>query len=307
MGITKDEARKELARRELARRGVQQNIPTQESYQDESFGSKLPRNIMTGLANMGHSIINTPHDIMSAIENMGERYNQGDSYWKNRENTERMKLSEKIPYQEEKNFAQMLGQKGPGTFADTAIQKSVEYAPEISLGLGLIRKLPLTQKLGARKLIQAEKAIGERKIGSNVNLGNNHNKLIEASKKFLPESEEAQEILKKAKSGDYKSLFEVQSHLGKAERKLAKSQLFGENRKSAKAGELRQKILNGIGSHYKKYGHEDVANLISSGQKDYRTYKKIAENIYPALTKFGIPIGLGALGYEGVKQIKKNL
>ena len=35
----------------------------------EGFFSKLPRNIITGLANLGHSTLNTPHDVARCTEN----------------------------------------------------------------------------------------------------------------------------------------------------------------------------------------------------------------------------------------------
>lgn len=74
---------------------------------DQSFLSKLPRNILTGLADMGHGIINAPHNIANLIS---------------------PKLASHIPEQQDYDYASLL--KLPkATTADKVIRGIAQYTP----------------------------------------------------------------------------------------------------------------------------------------------------------------------------------
>lgn len=160
--------------------------------EQEGIGSWLPRDILIGLANMGHTTLNTPHDSIKRIEHLGNDFGsvinkslpveqyignntlpgsssmlQGmvDNFNKQHNVPESIQnkdwnksLSERIPHQKEYDFAKMLGQDGSPSTGDKIIQKGIEYAPEL-LSLASITKniLPLTAK-GITKKMSAHKS-----------------------------------------------------------------------------------------------------------------------------------------------------
>lgn len=303
-------------------RAEEYNEPTEDDQPEEEFSSKLPRNIMSGLAGIGHNAMNLPHDIMYGAESLGSSI--GDrlaallqmpkesdlpflkSQYKNPENVQHI-ISDMIPHQEEKNFAQMLGQKGVGTFSDNAIQMGIKYAPEI-LGLtGLIRHglkhLPITQYGAANKLRQADKLIS--KVGAKTPLSE---ETIEAATPFLPKTHATREMLEKARAGDYKSTFATQSQIGHHERNLRKSTLASERLLAPEARELKQIALSEAETALRGQGHHEAADLIRGGIDTYRKYIKIRDNVFPILRKIGIPttaLGLFGVGVnKAIKSIK---
>ncbi len=164
---------------------------------EESFGDKLPRNIAIGLANAGHSSLNFPHNLAKSFEGkgnilgamtlggypvenyLGGKLNDFGHYLTNTANEfnqqhdipESMKnpnwnksLADRIPHQQDYNFAEMLGQNGEPTFADTAIQKGVEYAPELAFGVNALRHvIPHLTKFGATKTLKKAKKLANEK------------------------------------------------------------------------------------------------------------------------------------------------
>lgn len=85
----------------------------EQSDQDErGFLSKLPANLLAGLAQMGHGFINTPHNLAGLISK---------------------KLASHIPYQNEFNYPEALGLPKKATFADELIRGLAEYAPAAAL------------------------------------------------------------------------------------------------------------------------------------------------------------------------------
>ena len=135
----------------LKRNEDYQDEPEEEEQPAESFAQKLPRNLLTGLAGLGHATLNAPHDIAKWAEDLSGPSNRRAGI----DESKRWipKLSELIPYQEEHNYAEMLGQKGPGTLADVAIQKGVEHAPEIMGLTGLVRAGLRAAPVTARRIL----------------------------------------------------------------------------------------------------------------------------------------------------------
>ncbi len=160
------------------------------SQPDERFLDKLPRNIVAGLAQGGHELLNTPHNLVNNLEQQGQQFGQSinkalplEKYGVKLPQTN-ISVANSIPYQEEHNFAQMLGQKGEPTWADTAIQKGAQYAPETLLGIKAIKDvLPhLTQKSASRSLREAYQ-LG---IDRDMNALNVNPESIEDLRQFLP-------------------------------------------------------------------------------------------------------------------------
>ncbi len=93
----------------------------------------MPRNVVTGLANLGHETLNLPHNLTEAAEDATQ--NTGittpsfmpQEFQKNIKLQQAPKISEYIPQQQEYDYAKILGQKGEPTFADTLVQKGTEH------------------------------------------------------------------------------------------------------------------------------------------------------------------------------------
>lgn len=239
---------------------------------NEGFFQKLPRNVGTGLANMGHTLLNTPHDIAKGVEYLEDKLSPKS--WNIDKN--RDKLSNYIPFQEEKNFAKMLGQKGKPTFADTLVQKGTEFAPEILTGANALRNvIPHLTKRGAVKTLNKARDLAKgREIGTlNVNP-----ELIEDARQYLPNNLPERNLLGASQSGDYDSLFKLQSDLGKVSSKRmgkVRSLFSPESQITGEAGlSSRNRLLDAIHENLQSQGHHDISQLLKQGQKEYRRYSK---------------------------------
>lgn len=283
----------------------------EEFPEEEGFLSKLPRNILIGLANLGHSTLNQPHDIAKAAENAGQGINDWQARirksiygepMQQKTNINGPKLSDYIPKQQEYNFAEMLGQPGEGTLLDSIIQKGVEYAPEIASGRALL-KGGIRRLKGTHQLDIAEKLAKESGLNFNY-----PEKLIKESRKFLPNTVESQEMIDAVRAGNYKPAFLMQSQVGHHQRKLLRSPLASENSIMApKAGELKQSMLGHLEKVFRNANMPKEADLLKAGINNYRQYMKVKEAIKPYLKQLGIHGGyLALLGY-GYKKGKKLL
>ncbi len=251
-------------------------VLTSPKQKEEGFLQKLPRNVGIGLANLGHSTLNAPHELVKSLENATQNIGQNNFIPPEIQNNVKFqnapKISSYIPKQQEYDFAKMLGQEGAPTFADTLVQKGVEYAPEI---LGIKNILPYMTKRGAVKTLnKAQKLAAERGIGKiNVNP-----EIVEDARQFLPNLLQQRNQINATHAGDYKSLFDLQSDVGaiSAARKAKLSKLFApESYLKGKAGlKARNALLESMHENLESLGHKDISNLLKQGQKEYRRYKK---------------------------------
>lgn len=254
----------------------------EDESQNEGFFEKLPRNVVAGLANAGHTLLNTPHDLAKGFEDQGNQFRKMvdtalplEKYGIKNKNYD-THYAENIPQQEDYNFAEMLGQKGEPTFGDTLIQKASEYAPEMILAANALRgTIPHLTKRGALKKLKKGKALAaERDIGTlNVNP-----ELIEDARQYLPNNLPERDLLNASQSGDYNSLFKLQSDVGKisAARKGKLKSLFApETHLKGEAGlTSRNRLLDAIHENLQGMGHNDISDLLRQGQNDYRRYMK---------------------------------
>ncbi len=280
--------------------------------QPEGFFHKLPRNILAGLANLGHSTINFPHDVVQGAENIGEGlgnlikkkfpFSQGTQDLLDKA-PKSHKLSDYIPYQKEHDFAQMLGQEGEGTLMDKLIQKGIEYAPEITGGTALLRG-GIRRLKGTHQLDAVEQAIKERGL-SNFNYSPG---TAEEARRYLPKSHDAtNEMVAASESGNYPASFSMQSQIGKHQRDLARSPLASERLRAPRVGELKQNMLGELGDILRSSGMHKEADMLKTGINNYRQYVKVKDAVIPVLKKLGIPVTiLSALGF-GYKKLKQGL
>lgn len=107
--------------------------PEQYAIKDEenrSFLSKLPANILTGLAEMGHGLINAPHNIANLVS---------------------PEIASHIPKQQEYDYASMLGLPQNPTMADKIVRGVAQYAPTALIPAGEASLIP---RVGAQAIKQ---------------------------------------------------------------------------------------------------------------------------------------------------------
>lgn len=265
--------------------------------QDESFLKKLPRNVVSGLAESGHGLLNTPHDLAKYLEQSGKQFGDMvdkamplEKYGVKRQQSN-FSLADHIPYQEEKNFAQMLGQKGEPTFADTVIQKGAQYAPDALLAANALKGIvPHLTRRGASKKLRKAHQLG---IDRNMNPLNVNPQLIEDMRQFLPKTEPYRNAIDAAHTGDYQKLFELQSDAGKESAALAKNWFSAAERSHGKAGlKSVNALLDDMHKEIQAQGHLDISDLMREGRNDYRRYSKFKPYKYAlgtAATAYAIP------------------
>ena len=163
---------------------------------------------------------------------------------------------------------------------------------------GSIANVPWTKGMASKALKQAEQLIGEREV-KNIKIPKD---IFTESKDFLPKNLPNKKLLEAARNGDYKTLFTLQSDLGKISRELQKSSSGAERLHGKQAHDLRERMLNSMKEHLSKQGHEDISDLMSKGQKKYRQHMKY---VNPITKK--IPKGAShAAGIGGIYELFKH-
>jgi len=245
----------------------------------EGFFHKLPRNIAIGLAHAGRNLHNLPYDISKIAEWPAEQFAGPLKH----------PLSSYLPH-DIKSYADVFGgNEDENTFADSLVQKGVEYAPEL-IGLGGaikkgLRSFPVTQRGAARHLREAEKLINQRGIN---NFQMNY-PLLQETVPFLPKTHATGEMLKGVLAGEYQPAFALQSQIGQHARNARKSPLASERLLAPQVEELRDRIVGEMERALQDTGHHYESELIKNGRADYAKYMKFREKVLPVLKKIGIP------------------
>ncbi len=273
-----------------------------EDMPEESFLQKLPRNVGIGLGKLAQSVANSPYDISQNLKHQGQKWDE-EMKMSGLPVMPRSKfnLADYIPHNPEMNFEQTFGQRGEPTWADYGIQKGIEFGPEILGGTAVAKNalkgvIPhLTQKGAAKTLSQAKKLATERNIAP-IKIDP---KLIKEAGQFLPKTSAYKNALKEAKTGDYNSLFKLQTDLGKHAGEFAGSKFSAAERAHGQAGlGTRKNILNEMHKGLQAQGHGDISKLLREGQKEYARYMKIK----PIRNK-AIKYALGGAAVIGLPQI----
>lgn len=277
------------------------NLPS-----EEGFFHKLPRNILIGLAKLGHSTLNTPHDLAEMAENrLNDFSNQMQeglpSSLKKSVDYKNMKFSDQIPKQENYDFAELLGQKGDPTLMDKLLQGSVEHLPEILGGRGLL-KAAARRLTGTHQLDTVKKAA--QQFGEN-NFAYSPNVMKEASL-YMPNTEATKQLLMDIKAGQYPASFSLRSQLGRHQNNLSNSPLASERLLAPKVSELRQTMLNQLQDALREQGMHVEADMLHKGIKNYAQYMRIKNVVMPIIKRLGVPTSLAAaigFGYAKGKNI----
>lgn len=255
----------------------------------EGFFKKLPRNSLIGLAKLGHSTLNLPHDAASLAQS-GINKLSGSN----------LKLADYIPKQQDYDFAQMLGQKDQGTIMDNLIQGGIEYFPQIMGGRGLL-------SAGARRLTGAHQleSVGKaaEQFGNNFSFSPG---LAGEAQKYLPKTEATRQLLSKSNAGEYPASFSLRSQLGKHQRDLSKSPLAAERLLAPELGDLRKNMLGELDKALRSQGLHDEADTLQKGIKNYAQYMRVKQAAMPVIKKLGIPTSIAAgigFGYKKGKNL----
>ncbi len=118
---------------------IAKNIEHQGKNFGESVNETLPMEKYIGQNRLPHN--------ESMMQQLVDSFNKKNNVLEELKNTGwNDSIAERIPHQKEFNYAEALGQPGEGTFADKAIQKGIEYLPEIAGGRAVLKELPVTSK-----------------------------------------------------------------------------------------------------------------------------------------------------------------
>lgn len=244
-----------------------------EPQEEESAWKRIPRDVLVGLTHAGRNLHNLPHDIASGIDYVGSGIGRAFGA-KEFQNGQSSHLADYLPY-DETNYADVLGQKGPGTTVDNIIQKGTEFAPDVIGGINALRGLKLLPHMtrrGASKSLAKARQLGKSKNIAPLEVNPD---LIEDTRQFFPNTTPYRNLIDEAGYGDYSRLFDLQSDLGKHAGGLSKDWFSKANRAHGKAGlQVRGNILNEMKQSLRQQGHKDIADLLTKGQDEYRRYMK---------------------------------
>jgi len=278
------------------------------SQEPEGFVQKLPRNVVAGLAEGGHQLLNTPSDFAQFIEQQGQKFgnriNKAFSLEKYgiKQPEEKFSFSKAIPRQQDYNFAEMLGQRGEPTFSDKAIQKGSQYLPELLMAKNVLKDVvPHLTKWGASKTLKKATQLGrERRMGPlSIN-----NETIEDLRQYLPNTAPYRNALEDAHYGDYNKLFSLQSDVGKHASQQARSFFSAAERAHGREGlAARHRLLDEIHANLKSQGHHDISNLLRQGQNEYRRYMAFK----PYRNALGMAAGAYAIPKNALTNLVKKL
>lgn len=248
------------------------------AHQVATEPKRVAQNLGAGFGELGHGILSAPGNIRDYLARKDLISQQSPSF----------RLPESV-LPKEYNYAEALGAQGnkPGDELIRGIPAGIASAPFANKLLDAIHEIPVTKTLAAKPLVNAERLIEERGI-SKFAIPKD---ILKETKDFLPNNLPYKKLIERAKKGDYKDLFTLQSDLGRVSRELKKSASGAERLHGMQANDLRQRLLDSMKGHLNKFGHEDISALISKGQNKYRQhmkYRPIAESIIKKAT-YGIP------------------
>lgn len=292
----------------LAELNADQN-PAEEEIDAGEYLDNLPapegshpfRDVLIGLTHAGRNAHNLPHDLVKGFEESSKGIGNLFNDLPGKQENHSKPISSYLP-NDERDFADIWGQKGEGTLLDSIIQKGAEYAPEL-IGGGAAAYGGIRRLKGTHQLDKAAKLIKEKELSG----FNYPQKMIEEARKILPKTEATKELIAGVNEGQYKPAFTMQSQVGHHQRKLAKSPLASENSIMApKAAELKQKMLGHLEKVLRDSNNVEEADYIKNGVSNYRQYKQVMEKSKKVLKKLGIPTTiLASLGlvYAGGKKL----
>jgi len=160
--------------------------------------------------------------------------------------------------------AAFKGVKEAGKLGIAALRKS----PTPRMAADVIQKSHATaHDFAVEPLNKAEQEAS--KVGKPIRLSN---KILTAAEDALANTKANKALIDKAKKGDYKSVFKLQSDLWKRGNSFASKQTQAEIDRGQEIFDLRDSMLNGMKAHYDYLGKNNVSKNLAEGQKRYQQF-----------------------------------
>lgn len=94
--------------------------------------------------------------------------------------------------------------------------------------------------------------------------------ILDNAEKFLDKTPESKELIKRAKSGEYKALRELQADLRQVGETALSNKLTTERKVGKEAFSTRKQINQSIEKHFDSTGHKDLAELLKTTKTGYK-------------------------------------
>ncbi len=122
-------------------------------------------------------------------------------------------------------------------------------------------------------------------------------KLINQSKKFLPNTEASKKLINNAKTGDYVSIRKLQSDLRKRGERLKGSEFEADRNRGEEVLDLRHKINQEVADTFDVFGHADLKDALLEANQKYTILKD---------TYYSRP-ALANMVQKGLRKVPKNI
>lgn len=273
-------------------RNIPSSLEKSGKYIEENPGSSILHNLgqmAVGAAELGKGIINAPHDL--------------NQYLAKKEILPKAlgKAGEWIPHiPEDTGIEKALGLQADPEKGDEVFRAIPELAGAVAGGASLIgkgkklfkapdlhqairdtqAKVNAATDMSGKIFDTVEKEVGARGV-SKIPIKND---ILKTAETFLAKTPANKELIKRAKTGDYKALRELQADLRVKGEKALSSQLAAENKMGEEILSTRDQVNKSIQQHLEDTGHKDLAELLNQARKEYGNIKKTYFST-PALAK----------------------
>ena len=227
---------------------------------------RFAQNVGAGFANLGHGVLSAPGNIRDYLAKKDLVSNDSPSF----------RLPESV-LPKDYNYAEALGAKGHQA-GDELIRgipagiASIQFANRLFAALSDIH---VTGGAGARALNTVQHGLEERGMGRFEiprEVLRDLNPEAARPSGMLRNTAANRRMLARARQGDYRDLFALQSDLGRRQRNLTRFPFFADMELGHDIGHTRQTLLDSMREQMGAAGHEDLAQLMQHGQNRYRQY-----------------------------------
>lgn len=236
---------------------------------------------LAGLAEQGQNVFNTPHDLLN--------------YATNRLNLVPKNFNEHVQMSRMPDSSQEINQffgepKYPGekllrglTGNSLALIPSAKIAASLNpinltSNKSLSNSITNTHDFLENRAIKGFENVSKEAYKRGISKVPIESTFIDNLKEFFPKTRQANQLLEKAKNGDYDSLRKIQSELYTKGKDSLKSPLESERLRASEIFEKRNDINQSISNHLQNLGHTDLDKILNNARQDYSTLQKIYYN-----------------------------
>jgi hypothetical protein len=273
-------------------RNIPSSLEKSGKYIEENPGSSILHNLgqaAVGAAELGKGIINAPHDLNQYLAKKGilpESIGKAGQYIPHiPEDTgiEKALGLEADPEKGDEVFRALPDIAGLAAGGASVIGKGKKLfkAPDLHQAIRDTQaKVNAATDMSGKIFDTVEKEVGARGV-SKIPIQKD---ILKTAETFLAKTPANKELIKRAKTGDYKALRELQADLRVKGEKALSSQLAAENTMGEEILSTRDQVNKSIQQHLEDTGHKDLAELLNKARKEYGDIKKTYFST-PALAK----------------------